>query len=281
MHTIHDLVKLLKCIKCDSQTLHLENTNKLVCKKCNTSYAIKDGIPIFLPSPEIAEKPQISIFEKHINHYDAWFEKPKGKILFINEVKAIRKLIEDKTYEKSIEIGVGTGRFAQALHIKYGIDPSFSALLLAKKRGINVVQGIAEKLPFKSEIFEIAFIIVTICYVQDPLMTLVEAHRVLKKNGLLVIGYIEKESPWGKAYLMKKKRGHVLYKPARFFSFNEIRDLLYKAKFEILKVVSTLNRLPQEKPTLEKPIEGYKKDCGFIAILAQKVPIKSKFLDLL
>jgi hypothetical protein len=44
----------------------------------------------------------------------------------------------------SLEIGVGTGRFAEALGIEYGVDISGRALKFAKRR-ITVVKGSGEK----------------------------------------------------------------------------------------------------------------------------------------
>lgn len=53
----------------------------------------------------------------------------------------------------SLEIGVGTGRFAEALGIEYGVDVSGRVLELAKRRGITVVEGSGENLPFRDESF--------------------------------------------------------------------------------------------------------------------------------
>jgi hypothetical protein len=42
---------------------------------------------------------------------------------------------------KGLEVGVGTGRFAQALNIPYGVEPSRAMANLARKRGIELPQS--------------------------------------------------------------------------------------------------------------------------------------------
>jgi hypothetical protein len=49
-----------------------------------------------------------------------------------------------------LEIGVGTGRFAVPLGVRWGVDPSIRMGKMAKARGIQVVSGRAESLPFKA-----------------------------------------------------------------------------------------------------------------------------------
>jgi hypothetical protein len=47
-----------------------------------------------------------------------------------------------------VEIGVGTGRFAEPLGIRVVIEPSKAMRRMAQKRGIEVIDGVAESLPF-------------------------------------------------------------------------------------------------------------------------------------
>jgi hypothetical protein len=84
-------------------------------------------------------------FDGHADRYDAWFDPPDGKTLFENELAALRLLWRD-TFHPAREIGVGTGRFAQALGIKHGVDPARSALALASARGVETIPGRGEAL---------------------------------------------------------------------------------------------------------------------------------------
>ncbi|MFP3985582.1 MAG: methyltransferase domain-containing protein, partial [Candidatus Bathyarchaeia archaeon] len=100
------------------------------------------------------------IFDTFAERYDRWFDKPFGKSAFNLEKACIAPLCRDLE-PHLLEIGVGTGRFAEALKIEYGVDISASVLGFAKRRKINVIKGIGEKLPFPDKSFGAVFIIVT------------------------------------------------------------------------------------------------------------------------
>ena len=55
-------------------------------------------------------------FEKYTQEYDEWFIKNKNQ--YLSELNSIKNLIPKN--KKGIEIGVGSGRFASPLGIKYG-----------------------------------------------------------------------------------------------------------------------------------------------------------------
>lgn len=79
-------------------------------------------------------------FEQFTSQYEEWFEQ--HDLVYKSEMNAVRKLLP--LNGGKIEIGVGSGRFAKPLNIKYGIDPSIELLKIAKQRGIQVQRGIAE-----------------------------------------------------------------------------------------------------------------------------------------
>ena len=60
----------------------------------------------------------IDVFNKHYKKYDAWYDKHSHA--YLPEVEAVKSLLPKKG--KGLEIGVGTGRFASALGIKYGVE---------------------------------------------------------------------------------------------------------------------------------------------------------------
>jgi len=272
------LLYKLRCIKCGFEgKLSVTDENKgrdingfLECPKCGKKYEIREGIPIIIPSYGMLQDERVQVFDKFSERYDSWFSSERGKILFENELRAINSVLERIKYVESLEIGVGTGAFAEKLGIRFGVDPAWHALLQAKKRGIIVVQGVAEKLPFSSNQFDIVFIIVTICYVRSPLLVLEETKRVLKSGGYLVIGFIDRNSCWGKYYLEKKRRGHLFYSPANFYTFNEVKRMLSKIGFKIIRVASTITQKPSEKTIeLEEPKTTLDPSASFIVVLGK------------
>jgi SAM-dependent methyltransferase len=169
-----------------------------------------------------------------------------------------------------LEIGVGSGRFAQALGIETGVDPSTKLIEMARKRGINAFLGQGELEIFDEESFGTVFLIVTLCFLDSPLDVLREANRILMPGGKLVLGLVLKESPWGQFYQTKKTQGHRFYKHANFYRYDEVAKLLEQAGFSIERVISTLFQRPGEVRHAEDPREGYFSDAGFTIIMAGK-----------
>lgn len=202
-----------------------------------------------------------SIFDRCYKRYDAWYDK--HKFAYLSELKAIRKVLPKRG--KGLEIGVGTGRFAAPLGIKYGIDPSESMIKLAGQRGIDIRLGIGESLPVGEATFDYIAIIITLCFVKNPQKVLRESRRVLKKNGKIIIGIIDKNSFLGEFY-QKKKR--VFYKETKFFGVKEVMDLLKTAGFSRFSYYQTIFQLPEKMNSINRPLKGFGKG-GFVVISAQ------------
>ncbi len=211
----------------------------------------------------------VEAFSLHAEEYDHWFDDPRGRILFDAEVKAIRLLMKNLS-PPFLEIGVGSGRFAKALGIRYGIDPSDALLGKARKRGVRAEKAFGEDMPFPDGIFGGVFILFTLCFVATPMPVLTEAIRVLKKGGGMILGIIDRESPWGKLYLARKAEGHPLYQYANFFSIAEIAEMIHAQGLAIEGYSSTLCNLPEEKVREEVVSKGLAEGAGFVCILAKK-----------
>ncbi len=208
------------------------------------------------------------IFDKKYVDYDRWFEE-KGKNIYISELEAIKE-IKPNFNRDSIEIGVGTGRFASPLNIKYGLEPSIKMAKKSLRRSIKVIIGVAEELPFKKESFDSALMIVTVCFLDNLEKSFSEINRILRKNGELIIGFVPSESSWGKFYLKKKREGHPYYKYAKFYTFDEIKHITEKNGFYIEVVVSTLLSPPHTFKETENPLNKHSQKAGFIIIKAKK-----------
>ena len=206
------------------------------------------------------------VFDVYAKRYDAWYDKPFGKSAFNLEKACIESLCKNLR-QPFLEVGVGTGRFAQALTIEYGIDISTGVLELATKREIIVVKGKGESLPFADSFFGGVFIVVTLCFVDKPVKILKEASRVLKADSAVILGLILKESPWASFYREKGEAGNIFYKIATFYSFEELKTMGKKAGLEIVKISSTMFQAPSESLLrFEHPKNGYCKEAGFVAV---------------
>lgn len=210
----------------------------------------------------------LSPFDELASEYDAWFDG-EGSLIFSNEVQAFQPLLPYLP-KPWLEIGVGSGRFAKALGINTGIDPSGKLIEIAKNRGINAFIGRGEEQIFNAESFGAVFMIVTLCFLNSPLDVLKEAKRILIPGGKLVLGLVLKGSPWGRLYQQKKDEGHRFYKYARFYSCTEVVRLMFKAGFMGDVMISTLMQKPGEVKLVEEPKAGYYPEAGFTILVGVK-----------
>ena len=208
----------------------------------------------------------VRLFDREAVRYDAWFESPRGQVLFRAEVEAIRRLVSGLP-GPWLEVGVGTGRFAQALGVPYGVDPASGVLQLARRRGVHVVQGRGEALPFLDEVVGSVLLIDTLCFA-DPLPLLGEAKRVLAPGGGLIVADILRDTPWGRWYLDKKAAGHPFYRHATFYSLEELQGFLVRAGLAFAGASSTLTRPPGGPPTAESASDGITPGASFVCVRA-------------
>ena len=224
---------------------------------------------------------EASPFDDLASDYDAWFEG-EGKPVFAIEMQAFQQVLSSLP-KPWLEVGVGSGRFAQALGIETGVDPSIKLLEMAKQRGITALLGRGEQELFDEESFGAVFLIVTLCFVDSPPDVLKEAYRILQPDGKIVLGVVLKESPWGRFYEQKKKQGHCFYRYATFYKCDEVIKLLVQAGFLTEKIVSTLFQEPGKVDHTEIPRDGYSPGAGFTVIVAGKhasgklVPMSSNY----
>ncbi len=196
--------------------------------------------------------PRVEPFEKHTNQYEQWFEK--NRFAFESELQAVKTLLP--TSGTGIEIGVGTGRFAAPLGIKLGVEPSREMGNIARQKGIEVLDGVAEELPFDDAQFDFALMVTTICFLDDIEESFKEAFRVLKTDGTLIIGFVDRKSPVGMMY-EKHKDENVFYKDATFFSVDEVISFLKKAGFKDFTFSQTIFSHLNEINNIEPVKEGY------------------------
>ena len=207
---------------------------------------------------------RVEPFEKHAKEYDVWFDE--NELVYLSELEAVRSMLPvDGT---GIEIGVGTGRFAAPLGIKLGLEPSKSMASLARQRGIEVVEGEAEALPFEDGSFDFVLMVTVICFLNDVGKALSEAYRVLKSGGCIVIAFIDKNSPIGKLYEQRKNED-VFYKEATFYSVEEVSALLQQAGFKNLSFCQTVFQEEAKPGEVQKPQPGYGKG-SFVVVRAKK-----------
>jgi len=207
---------------------------------------------------------ELEAFDNYALEYDKWFDN--HEIEYVLELKAIREFLPKKG--KGIEVGAGTGRFSQPLGISLGIEPSEAMRRLAANRGVNVIAGAAESLPVADGFYDFALLVTTVCFLEEPELAFREVYRVLKAEGTIIVGLIDKDSKLGKKYEEKKSESKF-YKNANFHAVVEIQENLIKAGFKNIEYVQAI--LPGDIIKNKEP--GVKLGYGegsFVVLRAQK-----------
>ncbi len=203
-----------------------------------------------------------SVFDKYAAYYDEWFVR--HPVMYRTEVKLLGKIVPRKG--RGIEIGVGTGRFAAPLGIKIGVDVSKKIIEKARKRGIKAIFAPGEKLPFREKTFDFALLMMTICFVENPVKVIKETKRVLRDSGKIIVAIIDKESYLGKFY--KRKKGSPFYKHATFFSAEEILNLLASEGFGKFEILQSLFGNPYKLEKTDRVERGFGRG-SFVCVSAK------------
>lgn len=144
--------------------------------------------------------------------------------------------------EKVLDIGCGTGIYALEF-AKLGMDTTcydLSKPMLdiarrkAEKENVEMafVLGSAEKLPFEDESFDMVTAVTTIEFVEEPKLAIEEMKRVVKRNGRIVLGILNKLSVWAIQRRIKSLFDGSIFKRAIFFDIFELAHLLKNMKIE-------------------------------------------------
>jgi ubiquinone/menaquinone biosynthesis C-methylase UbiE len=202
----------------------------------------------------------IDYYERTWKDYDEWFDTHPA--LYRSELAAMKMAVP---LGAGLEIGVGTGRFAERLGVRFGLDPAIHMLKLARQRGIRVVQGTGESLPFKDESFDFVQIVFVIEFVDDLILFLGEAVRTIRPSGALILGFIDRDSQWGRYYARDPSHRTYFHPPSR----EEVLNILKKTGMELRQAYQTLFQPPPDISQEEGPRQG-SGEGGFVVFEAVK-----------
>ncbi|MBN1356408.1 methyltransferase domain-containing protein [bacterium] len=209
--------------------------------------------------------PRIIPFDAYASEYDGWFKE--NKQIFRSELQAVRMLMP--RFDKALEVGVGTGRFAGSLGIQTGVEPSGAMADLARNRGITVVRAVAEALPFVDQAFELLLMVTTICFLDDLDLAFRETHRVLTGGGHFVLGFLDRDTESGRVYEERRNRSRF-YRDARFRSSGEVLEVLRQSGFCDTTSVQTIFGSPDTMQTFEPVKPGH--GTGLFVVMRGRKP---------
>lgn len=197
--------------------------------------------------------------------YDAWYETPLGSLCDRLEKEGVFALVKPKGLV--LDVGCGTGNYTLELAKRgaraVGIDSLFDMALFAKtkakKQGLKAhfVVGRGEAMPFKNHVFDGALSITTLCFASNAKMAVDEIKRVVKPEGYVVLGELNKLSYWAVLRRIKALFKESIYSEARVFSLRKLKGLLEEAGVKNLKWSSCLYFPPIDS-------EWFLKGYGFL-----------------
>ncbi len=204
-------------------------------------------------------------FETKALQYDMWFEKHCW--VYDAELRAVSSLFEQRG-KCCIEIGVGTGRFGKPLGVKIGVDPSVNMGVIAREKGITVVRGIAENLPFKDSVADGVLMVTVICFVSNIISAFRESFRILSKGGSILVGMVDRNSKIGKEYTSSRQNVPFYYR-ANFQSVDDVIVTMKETGFKDFHFRQTIFQDPSKITDYHIVKEGYGQGL-FVAIRALK-----------
>jgi len=174
------------------------------------------------------------VFEEYAKDYDRWFDEHRD--VYLSELARIRTVLPPLD-NRSIEVGVGSGRFAAPLGITLGIEPSRALGLMARDRGIEILRGRAEDLPIKERSCSSVLLVTVLCFLDNPTLALREIHRILIPDGFIIVAFIIRGGRIHQKYIQDGMKGKFLSR-ARFCSPEEVVALLKETWFRVVRIDS-------------------------------------------
>ena len=230
-------------------SFHLSLAKPLDIKRCASC-----GFVFMSPRPDEHERqalfsdqvPELLLpYAKAGANYGAVTE---GRLPFFKaRIKQLLDMIGKNPTELSLlDIGASSGYMVQAAREAginaIGIEPGKSGIMAAQERGIQLDQGVAENLPYQDHSFDIVHSHHVFEHVADPMKAALEAYRVLKPGGTILIEVpnqfdnirFRRDQLFGRVHQRERNIRSVHH--LSFFSKKSLKDLLVMAGFLDVKI---------------------------------------------
>ena len=174
-----------------------------------------------------------SIFDDWPDRYDQWFQTPMGQLIKKHETALILEMLEPGQGEIILDAGCGTGVFTGDMIAAgadiVGLELSFPMLVRAAKKLASAsfisVRGDMQNLPFSDNAFDKAVSVTAIEFMEDAGVAVNELFRVTKPGGTIVVGTLNRLSPWADRRKISGENGHDLFQKVFFRSSKETASL--------------------------------------------------------
>jgi ubiquinone/menaquinone biosynthesis C-methylase UbiE len=159
--------------------------------------------------------------------YDSYYKTDIGKKVNDIEEKLITEFLKEVPKAEMLELGCGTGHWTN-IFVNQGfevtaMDISDEMLKYATEKKIKAkfIKADSRNIPFPDNSFSAVSFITMIEFINDQNKVFNEIYRVLKPNGHLIMGCLNKLSELG-----KNKENDDTFRDAKFLSKEELENKL-------------------------------------------------------
>jgi hypothetical protein len=171
-----------------------------------------------------------------------------------------------------VQLSVHDGKPARLRPISREMDIHEDSLKVGGEKGTNWASGKEEAIPLPSGEIGSLLILMSPCPSRRLKRLLQEANRVLKREGRILIGFIPRNSSWGKIYFAQEQRGaSACPRRLRPHSLKEMEHRVMQAGFSLQGISSTLFQQPGKLKAVENPMVGYHPRAGYLVLIGEKM----------
>lgn len=176
------------------------------------------------------------VFDNFYKDYDSWFNTKIGNFVDELETNLLLKHLEFKEEDKILDLGCGTGNLTYKLKELggnvTGVDISEKMLKEAEKKNnsktsngkVEFYKMNGNNLLFKDNSFDCVISNAVFEFIENPKEVMNELLRVVKPNGVIVIGTIQKNGDFANLYSSEICKG-TAYEKAVFKTSDDIKNL--------------------------------------------------------
>ncbi len=242
-----ELREILVCPECKGDLDF--NQREITCLACDSCYQTHTGIPVMLTHP--SNKKWKTLYEKSaLEKKDTPLACGHTNRSYWSLRNIILDGIGDVQNRKILDAGCGPGLFSKHFvsnNSVIGVDFSYNMLVLAREKGIHCVQADLLKLPLRTNSFDFIFCIETVQYFEDCGQLVTELSEALKKEGKLVLSFLNAESVARNVY---RNTVGILrssdIKP-KWYRINELKCAFLSNELSVEEILATYY-----------PLKGYK-----------------------
>ena len=186
--------------------------------------------------------------------YERWCVSSLGRVYSESMARVLRPWLSESAGSLVLDIGCGPGlameQFFSTDSEIIGLDCSLemaqraNSLSRQTARPRHFVAGTVERIPFPDATFDVAVCINCLEFVEDREAAFDEIARVLRPNGIAILGMLNRHSVWEWARRLRRPFSRQAYYQGKFFSEADVRASCKQAGLNVAEVKTAVHFPP-------------------------------------